>query len=101
MSSLSLQDIGLRPAQLSAVRKKAKDAGTTAPEYVRALVERYLLADESFDRILRPIREDLRRNGITEKQLDELVDRARHAPRLPPRRTTTTTALATMGKSRK
>jgi hypothetical protein len=79
MAIRSLQDIGLAPAQLRAVRKKAKHAGQTAPEYVRSLVERDLLADKSFDEILRPIREDFRKNGITERQLDEIVHRARHA----------------------
>jgi hypothetical protein len=79
MSLLSLHDIGLRPAQLKAVEKKAKHAGTTAPQYVRLLVERDLLADRSFDEMLRPIREDFRRSGISEKQLEKIVERARHS----------------------
>jgi hypothetical protein len=79
MSTLSFRHIGLRPAQLKAVEKKAKRAGQTAPEYVRSLVERDLLADKSFDEILRPIREDIRKNGTTERELDEIVDRARRA----------------------
>jgi len=79
MAIRSLQDIGLAPAQLKAVEKKAKYAGKTAPEYVRSLVERDLLADKSFDEILRPVRDDFRKSGTTERQLDEIVDRARHA----------------------
>jgi len=81
MSSLSVQDLGLLPAQLRAVQKKAKHDGKTAPEYVRGLIERDLLADKNFDEILRPIREDFRKRGITEAQLDELVDRARKSTR--------------------
>jgi hypothetical protein len=94
MSSLSLKDIGLRPAQLIALRKKAVDAGTTAPEYVRALVERHLLADESFDKILGPIREDFRKSGVTESQLDAVIDRARHTSRRSARRASTTPGKA-------
>jgi hypothetical protein len=32
MTSLSLQDIGLNPALLRAVEKKARNAGQTAPQ---------------------------------------------------------------------
>ena len=79
MTALSFQDIGLRPAQVRAIEKKAKHAGQTAPEYVRSLVEQDLLADKSFDEILRPIREDFRASGITVSQLDQIVHRARHS----------------------
>jgi hypothetical protein len=79
--SLSLRDIRLKPAVLKAVERKARDAGTTAPEYLRGLIERALLAEQSFDEILRPIREDFARRGITPDQLDEVVERAREATR--------------------
>jgi len=81
MSTASFSDFGLAPALVKAVEKKARRAGTTAREYVRSLIERDLLADRSFDEILRPVRADFRRNGVTEKQLDRLVDRARKATR--------------------
>lgn len=90
MTSRSLQDLGLQPAQLNAVKKRARDAGTTASDYVRTLVERHLLADEPFDKLLRPIREDMRKRGTTEAQLDGIVDRARHAPKRSTRRASTT-----------
>jgi hypothetical protein len=79
MTSLSLRDIRLKPAVLKAVERKARDAGTTAPEYLRGLIERALLAEQSFDEILRPIREDIARRGITPDQLDDIVERAREA----------------------
>jgi hypothetical protein len=87
MSSLSLQGIGLKPAMLRAVEKKAKHAGKTTPEYVRLLIERDLLADKSFDEILRPVREDFRKSGISEDQLDQIVRRARNATHPKARRT--------------
>lgn len=79
MSNLSVQDLGLRPAQLKALDSKAKRHGKTAQAYVRSLVERDLLADKPFDEIVKPIREDFRRAGVTEAQLDAIVDRARRA----------------------
>ena len=79
MTSLLLQDIGLKPTQMKAVIRRAKKAGKTATEYVRSLVERDLNAGESFDEILRPIREGFRKSGVTEEELDELVNRARIA----------------------
>ena len=46
---------------------------------MRSLIERDVKADESFDEILRPIRADVRKAGITEDQLDQIVERARNA----------------------
>jgi hypothetical protein len=47
------------------------------PDYIRWLIERDLLASQSFDEILRPIRPDIRKSGITETQVDAIVRRAR------------------------
>ena len=81
MTSLALQDIGLKPALLKAVEKKARHEGKSAPEYVRALIERDLLADKSFDEILRPIRADFRKSGVSEDELEAIVKRGRTAAR--------------------
>lgn len=81
MSSLLLLEIGLKPALAKAVEKKAKDEGKTPPEYVRSLIERDMLADRSFDEILKPIRADFRKSGISEAQLDQIAERARNAAR--------------------
>ena len=81
MTSLTIQDIGLPAAQLRAVERKAKGVGQTAPQYVRSLIERDLLADKTFDEILRPVREDFRKRGVTPEGLDEIVGRARRATR--------------------
>jgi hypothetical protein len=87
MTILTIQDIGLKPATLRAIEKKARSKGKTPPEYVRALIERDLLADKTFDEILKPVRADFRKSGMTEDQLDQLVDRARKATRKTGRRT--------------
>ena len=79
MTTLHLQDIGLKPAQFRQIARKAKDLGKTPPEYVRSLIERELLAEKTFDEILRPVREDFRKSGMTEEELDQLVEEARRA----------------------
>jgi hypothetical protein len=77
MSSVSFTDIGLKPAQVKAVAKRAKQVGKSPSEYLRSLVERDLLIGRSFDEILRPIREGFAKSGVTEDELDVLVTRAR------------------------
>ena len=81
MSSLSPGDIGLGRSLLRAVEQKARRQGKTPPEYVRLLIERDLLADRTFDEILKPVRDDFRKSGISEEQLDQIVERARNAAR--------------------
>ncbi|HEX4795248.1 MAG TPA: hypothetical protein VH370_15740 [Humisphaera sp.] len=84
MTASTLQTLGLKPATLRAVERNAKRSGKTMPQYVRHLIERGVLADQSFDQILRPIREDVKKKGLTEEQVDQIVARARKATR--PRR---------------
>ena len=86
MSTLTLQDIGLKPATLKEIQKKAKQEGKTPPEYVRFLIERDLLAEKTFDEILKPIREGFKKSGVTEDELDGIVDRARTAAHRKARR---------------
>jgi len=74
---MTLSIRGLKPAQLRALTKKARDEGTTPANYARTLIERALLADRTFDEILKPIREGFRKSGITENELDEIVTHAR------------------------
>jgi hypothetical protein len=67
----------LKPATLKAVAKRAKHVGQTTPEFVRALVERALSADRSFDEILAPVRAGFKKSGVTVDELDDLVAAAR------------------------
>ena len=64
---------------LKAVEKKAKRVGANATDYVRSLIERDLLADQTFDEILLPIREDFRKSKIGEAELEQIIERARTA----------------------
>ena len=86
MSSLSLRDIGLGSAQVRAVAKRARQQGKSPSEYLRALVERDLIAASSFDEVLRPIRAGFARSGVTQDQLDAIVSRARKNIRARPKR---------------
>jgi hypothetical protein len=86
MTSLSLQDIGLRPGQIKAVEKRARREGKSPSEYLRSLVERDLLMGGSFDDVLRPIRAGFKKSGVTEEELDALVKRARKDARTRHRR---------------
>ena len=81
MPSARLADLHLAPALLRAVEKKARRQGKTAGEYVRALIERDVLADKSFDEILAPVRADFRKSGVTPLELDRIVEHARSAAR--------------------
>jgi hypothetical protein len=72
-----IEDVELSPKTFRAVRSKAKRAGKTPGEYVKFLIERDMLADRTFDEILRPFRKDVKASGLTPAKLDEIVDRAR------------------------
>jgi hypothetical protein len=67
-----------RPAE-ARLKRRAAAAGKDPAAYARALIEREMLAGESFDEILRPIRKRFRDSGMSEGQLDHLVNRARKA----------------------
>ena len=59
------------------IRSKAKRAGKSPEKFIEAMVERDLLAEKSFNEILRPIRADVKASGLTPERLDEIVDEAR------------------------
>ena len=48
-------------------------------EYLQSLIERDLLANKSFDQILKPVRAGFKSSGVTEDDLDALVSQARKA----------------------
>ena len=75
--SAAFPDIGLMPAQVKAVARRARQADQTPAEYLRSLVERDLAAGDTFDEVLRPVRDGFKKSGVTEDELDALVTRAR------------------------
>jgi hypothetical protein len=77
MIGFAFRDLGLLPTQWKAVARRAKQAGKTTPEYLRLLIEEDLLAGKSFDDLLRPIRRDFKKSGVTEAALDQIISRGR------------------------
>jgi hypothetical protein len=71
--------LGLKPAKLKLVEKKARQSGKSPREYVRNLIDRDLLTAQWLDDVLRPVRQTSKKNGITEAEVDELVKEARLA----------------------
>jgi hypothetical protein len=83
---MTLSIRGLKPTQLKELDRKARSHGKTTTQYVRALIERELESPPSVDEILKPIRDDFRQSGVTEAELDRIVERARnHNHRKSPR----------------
>ena len=82
--TLTISD--LSPEVERRLKSEAARLGVREADYVKRLIERDMLADRTFDEILMPVRADFRKSGITEDQLDEIVDRARKATRPKARR---------------
>jgi hypothetical protein len=78
----SIRVTGLGKSKLTKLRTEAKARGVSAEQYARQLIEEGLSLEHqarttSFDELLAPVREDFRKSGMSEEELDELVDRAR------------------------
>jgi hypothetical protein len=86
MSTISLQDIGLKAQTRRAAERKAKRRGLSTGEYLRALVERDLMADLTFDEMLAHVRRDFEDADVTEYDIDRIVSDARKAVARPVRR---------------
>ena len=55
------------------LRKKAKSKGLDVNDFVKSLVEREVLP--SWEELVRPIHEETRRLGLSEAEIEELIDR--------------------------
>ena len=72
---------GLPRGTRQALEKIGHDKGKTAEEYVRTLIEVEVLADRPFSEIAAPIRLSFEQSGMTEDELDSLVEAAREKSR--------------------
>lgn len=84
MSSLSqtIKLTGLTKAKLHALRAQAKAIGMTAEAYAERLIEEGISLERqarttTFDELFAPVQDRFRKSGMTEDQLDAIVDRAR------------------------
>ena len=89
-SASTIRVSGLPKAKLAALREQASTLGMTAENYARHLIEDGISLDiqartKTFDELFAPVQARFRRSGMTEAELDKLVDaaRPRHRRRVP------------------
>lgn len=86
---ITLRSNDLTSRQLAAVKQKAAKLGVTPKQYVRQLIAEDLEIDRrareaTFEELAAPFREAL--GGLSEKELDEIVDKARRSQKRRPSR---------------
>ncbi|MCI0485662.1 MAG: hypothetical protein L0229_03580 [Blastocatellia bacterium] len=77
MESTTIEISNLPESVVKALSKRAEEAGTTMPEYVRYLIEDDLSSSMSLRVLFAPVREQIRESGIPEDELDALLEEAR------------------------
>lgn len=73
----TIQITDLPPSVIEAVENRAKEIGTTAEKYVKYLIEEDLASTLNMRVLFAPVREQIRESGISEAELDELLEEAR------------------------
>lgn len=69
----------LKPEVEAALRKKAKASGFEVDSYLQNMIEKDVERAKSLDEILAPIRKSFAESGMTEDDLDELLNKERQA----------------------
>ena len=59
------------------LREKAAAVGMDVESYVRLAALEGIGGTQTFDELLAPVREAVRQRGVTEEQLDEMIERGR------------------------
>lgn len=75
---MSIQ-VELKPEVEAMLQKRALDRGCDVARYVERLIEKDVLAAQSFDEILAPIRQGFQESGMSEDELDTFFEEAREA----------------------
>lgn len=73
----TIQITGLPPSLIEAVENRAKEIGTTTENYIKYLIEEDLASTLSMRVLFAPVREQIRESGISEAELDEMLEEAR------------------------
>jgi len=81
-SETTIQIGGLGKVKLAALRKQAKTLGLSTEGYAKRLIEDGLLLEQrarttTFDELFAPVQAKFKKSGMTEAELDKLVDEAR------------------------
>lgn len=69
--------ISLSPEVESELQKRAAANGQDATEYIRAIVEKELLAPPTVDELLAPFRRQVEESQMTDDELDAFVEEVR------------------------
>lgn len=69
----------LEPEIEDALRKKAQANGFDMNMYLQRLIERDVDRIKSLNEILAPVRKSFEESGMTEEELNELIDKERQA----------------------
>jgi hypothetical protein len=80
-SASTIRVSGLAKAKLAALRQQASTLGMSAEDYARHLIEDGISLDiqartKTFDELYAPAQARFRKSGMTEAELDKLVDEA-------------------------
>lgn len=81
-TSATIQVSGLGKDKLAVLRAQAKTLGMSAEGYARHLIEEGILLErlartKTLDELFAPAQDRFRKGGMSEADLDQLVDRAR------------------------
>jgi len=69
--------ISIRPEMQEKLRQRATESGQDVEAYVERLIEKELSGPQSIDELLAPVREQFAQSGMTEEELDTLIEEAR------------------------
>ncbi len=78
-TSETIEISGLPPGTKETLSEIGKKSGKSAEDYLRTLIETEILSQKSFSEILAPIRKDFRDSGMTDDELDLLIESERQA----------------------
>lgn len=73
----TIEITGLPKGTTDAITELSRSKGKSAEEYLRTLIEAEILSQLTLAEILAPIRDGFRKSGMTEEQLDALLEEAR------------------------
>jgi hypothetical protein len=84
-SASTIRVSDLPKAKLVALRQHADTLGISAEDYAKQLIEDGVSLDiqartKTFDELFAPVRAQVRKSGMTEAELDKIVDAARTWP---------------------
>src|SRR5690349_5197512 len=83
MSTTSIQISGLRRQTIASLKSQAKAQGLSVEGYVREIIEAEMSISEmarhkTIDEVFAPGQQQFRESGMSDEELDRLVDAARH-----------------------